>query len=280
MGRVDGTTWTKRRLELEAEYWRLLQSGVGTFEACRIVGIGNKTGYRWRHESGGVPPARVAEVARAGRYLSLLKRPRIATLRAQGLSIRAIADRLGRAPSTVSRELRRNVRPHDRGIYDGDLAHARARQRSRRPRAGRVLADIGLRQAIQAKLEQQWSPQQIAAWLRLAHPEQTNWHVCHETIYQALYQGDRGLSRRLTRHLRTGRPLRKRRRRASERRCRFIAPALLIEHRPPGRTGTHPDRGLGRRPDRRPSEPVRDRHPGRPHQPLPAPGPPARRPDR
>ncbi|MBG0565380.1 IS30 family transposase [Actinoplanes sp. NEAU-A11] len=180
-----------------------------------------------------MPPARLAEAARSGRYLSLLERQRIATLRAQGLSMRAIADRLGRAPSTVSRELRRNVRPHDRGVYDGDLAHARARQRAHRPRTSRVLADAELRQLVQGRLEQEWSPQQIAAWLRLVHPTRADWHVCHETIYQALYRGDRGLSRRLTRHLRTGRPLRKRRRRADQRRCRFIAPALLIEHRPP-----------------------------------------------
>lgn len=56
-----GRRGQKRRLELETEYWRLLQSGMGTFEACRIVGIGRKTGYRWRAESGGVPPARLAE---------------------------------------------------------------------------------------------------------------------------------------------------------------------------------------------------------------------------
>jgi transposase, IS30 family len=59
----------KRRLELESEYWRLLLAGAGTFEACRLVGIGCKTGYRWRAENGGLPPARVAEDARCGRYL-------------------------------------------------------------------------------------------------------------------------------------------------------------------------------------------------------------------
>jgi hypothetical protein len=66
----------------------------------------------------------VAETERCGRYLSLLERQRIATLRGQGLTIRAIAQRLGQAPSTVSRELRRNVAPHGRGGYDGDLGWA------------------------------------------------------------------------------------------------------------------------------------------------------------
>ncbi|MFI7706187.1 helix-turn-helix domain-containing protein [Nonomuraea sp. NPDC049480] len=77
-----------------------------------------------------------------------------------------IADRLGRSPSTISRELRRNTLPHDRGVHDSDLAHARARQRARRPRQGRLLEDEQLRAEVQAKLELDWSPEQIAAYLR------------------------------------------------------------------------------------------------------------------
>jgi IS30 family transposase len=79
----------------------------------------------------------------------------------------------------------------------------------------------------------EWSPQQIAAHLRVAYPDRPDWHLCHESIYQALYQGgEGGLSRQLTRPLRTGRPLRKRRRRPDTRRVRFVAPALLLDHRP------------------------------------------------
>jgi transposase, IS30 family len=223
----------KRRLELETRYWQLLLSGMGTFKACEIVGIGRKTGYRWRAENGGLPPARLAETARSGRYLSRLERQRIATLHRQGLGVRLIAERLGRAPSTVSRELRRNMRPHDQGIYDGDLAHARARERARRQRCGRLLDDAGLRAEVQAKLELEWSPEQIAAHLRRAYPDRPAWHVCHETIYQALYHGGKGgLNRQLTKKLRTGRPLRRRRRRPSQRQARFTAPAVLIDHRP------------------------------------------------
>jgi transposase, IS30 family len=223
----------KRRLDAETLYWQLILSGVGTVQACQEVGIGRKTGYRWRAENGGLPPARLAEEARSGRYLSLLERQRIATLHRQGLGVRAIATRLGRSPSTVSRELRRNTCPHDRGIYDGDLAHARARQRSRRPRRSRLLEDTGLRAQVQAKLELEWSPEQIAAWLRRTYPDRPGWQVCHETIYQALYHGGKGgLSRQLTSKLRTGRPLRKRRRTPSQRQGRFIAPAVLIDHRP------------------------------------------------
>lgn len=85
---------------------------------------------------------------------------------------------------------------------------------------------------MQAKLELEWSPAQIAAWLRAAFPDNPGWHVCHETIYQALcHAGKGGLRRELTRRLRTSRSLRKRRRRVDARRCRFVAPATLIEHR-------------------------------------------------
>ncbi len=153
----------KRQLDAETLYWKLLQSGVGTVEARKIVGIGRKTGYRRRAENGGLPPGRLAESARSGRYLSLLERQRIATLHREGLGVRAIAELLGRAPSTVSRELHRNMRPHDNGRYDGDLAHARARERARRPRHSRLISDPQLRAEIQAKLELEWSPEQIAA---------------------------------------------------------------------------------------------------------------------
>lgn len=91
----------------------------------------------------------------------------------------------------------------------------------------------GLRAAIQAKLNLEWSPEQIAAWLRTEYPDRPRWHLCHESLYKAIYSGGTsGLSRQLTAKLRTGRPLRKRRRRASERTPRFIAPALLIDERP------------------------------------------------
>lgn len=74
----------KRRLDVESQYWRLLLSGVGTVEACRAVGIGRKTGYRWRPENGGLPPVRLAETARSTRYLSLLERQRIAPCAPRG----------------------------------------------------------------------------------------------------------------------------------------------------------------------------------------------------
>jgi len=224
----------KRQLGVEDEYWKLILDGVGTVEACRRVGITRKTGYRWRAERGGLPPLRLADGGLGGRYLSLLERQRIATLRRQGLGIREIATRLGRSPSTISRELRRNTLRHDAGGYDADLAHSRARERQRQPRTCRLATEHGLRKVVQDKLEIEWSPEQISGWLRETFPDRPTWHVCHETIYQALYHGGRGggLSRELTKKLRTGRPLRKRRRRSDQRTPRFVAPAALIDHRP------------------------------------------------
>lgn len=228
-----GRRGRKRQLEVEARYWHLLQSGVGTVEACRRVGITRKTGYRWRAEVGGLVPVRLAEEVRSNRYLSLLERQRIAALHLQGVSVREIARRLARSASTVSRELRRNIAAHDKGSYDAPLAHSRARARGARPGRCRLATDMALRALVQEKLELEWSPEQIAAHLRLAFPGKPGWHLCHETIYQALYRGARGgLDRRLTKRLRTGRPLRKRRRRSDQRRNRYVVPHQLIAHRP------------------------------------------------
>ena len=103
------------------------------------------------------------------------------------------------------------------------LAHARVRERARRTRAGRMSCDEELRREIQAKLELEWSPEQIANHLRCAFPQRPEWHLCHETIYQGLYNSARsGLSRTLTRRLRTGRPLRRRGRRPDQRQARSV----------------------------------------------------------
>jgi transposase-like protein len=212
----------KRRITHEAEYWALLSAGMGTVEACRQVGIGRKTGFRWRQENGGIPPKLLGEDRHSGRYLSRFERPRIAGLYERGHGVREIARRIGRAPSTVSRELRRNRLPHDYGGYDGDLAHARARERVKRPKVARLAADPELRQVVLEKLALEWNPEQISVHLREVFSARSSWHLCPETIYQALYLPARGgLTRELTRKLRTGRPMRKRRRRVDGRRVRF-----------------------------------------------------------
>ena len=228
-----GRRGKKRQLDVEARYWELLASGMGTVAACRQVGITRKTGYRWRAEVGGLVPVRLSEAVRSNRYLSLIERQRIASLHGQGVAIREIARRLDRSPSTVSRELRRNTLRHDKGIYDAHLAQARARARGARPGRSRLAQDHELRVVVQDKLEVEWSPEQIAAHLRAVFPDQPERQLCHETIYQALYRGARGgLSRKLTRRLRTGRPLRKRRRSSTERRTRYVLAHQRIDQRP------------------------------------------------
>ncbi|WP_374119217.1 transposase [Streptomyces odontomachi] len=176
----------KRRLELEAEYWRLLAPGVGSVEAYRRLGIGRKTGYRWRAENGGLQPDYLPDASRSGRYLSLLERRRIASLRGRGLAIRKIACLLGRAPSTVSRELRRNSRPHDYGRYDADLAHHRGRERARRSRRSKLSTDPELKAEVQSKLDREWSPEQIAAHLRNRWPDRPERHLC---LVRATFSG-------------------------------------------------------------------------------------------
>ena len=229
-----GRPGRKRRLVLEDEYWKLIRAGVGTVEACRRLGIGRTTGYYWRAQRGGLPRTVLAEDSRSGRFLSLLERERIAVLREQGCGVRDIARRLGRSPSTVSRELRRNTSDGDGGVYRSGLAHARARERACTTRRGIFARLPELRSAVQAKLELQWSPEQIAAWLRLAYPARPEWHVCHETIYQGLYFGGAdGLSRQLSGHLRTGRALRRPRRTSTAREPRFTVASVSIRDRPP-----------------------------------------------
>lgn len=221
-------TWRSASKVLSRALPRSQSARVASAAGCGCAGR-----YRWRAESGGPAPARLGEVGRSGRYLPLLERERIATLHRQGFGVREIARIIGRSPSTGSRELRRNMARHGGGRYDGDLAHARARQRARRPRPNRISQDEQLRRIVQALLEQDWSPEQIAAHLRRTYPDKPAWQLCHETIRQALYHGGKGgLSRTLTRRPRTGRPLRKRRRRADARRTRYVRPGTLIDAQP------------------------------------------------
>ncbi len=105
----------------------LTLSGVRTVEAYRLLRIGRKSVYRWRAERGGIPPLRFAEAVPGVRYLSRFERPQIASPRAQGLGVREVARRVGRSRSAISTKLRRNLRPHDGGVYHDDLADAGTR---------------------------------------------------------------------------------------------------------------------------------------------------------
>jgi IS30 family transposase len=169
--------------------------------------------------------------ARSGRYLSVDERETIALETAAGNGVRAIARMLGRSPSTVSRELRRNASVRRPRSYRALLAQHKAEQRARRPKPGKIAANGRLREVVRVKLTEKLSPEQVAAELRAEFPDDPGMHVSHETIYRSLYVQGRGeLRRELTRCLRTGRALRKPRRRAETR--GRIPDMVMISERP------------------------------------------------
>jgi IS30 family transposase len=183
---------------------------------------------RWFREAGGVPPRPAA----AGRYLSLAEREEIAVGLAQGLPQAEIARRLGRAASTVSREIARNSPARGWRRYRATAAQVRAEERARRPKPAKLAVNGELRAWVQEKLEEDWSPEQISRRLAAEFAGRAEMRVSHETVYQALYvQGRGALRRELTRHLRTGRALRKPRRKEGERRGR-IPGMVMIADRP------------------------------------------------
>jgi IS30 family transposase len=143
---------------------------------------------------------------RAPRSLSMGEREEISRGVAAGESCRQLAARLGRAPSTVSRELARNG---GRGRYRAQVADAAAYRRAQRPKAAKLVTEPRLRAVVEAKLALRWSPEQIAGWLPLAYPSDPVMRVSHETIYLSLFvQGRGALRRELQRCLRTGRAMR------------------------------------------------------------------------
>ncbi|GAA1277707.1 hypothetical protein GCM10009658_19420 [Planotetraspora silvatica] len=186
-----------------------------------------------RHEEGAPPITRVVTPSGPSRFLREDERIHIADRLRETVSIREIARELGRAPSTVSREVRRNRHPTN-GQYRPHAAQARADSRRPRPKPRKIGQNPELRAYIQDHLHKRWSPEQICQSLRRSFPDRPEMHVCHETIYQALYVQGRGeLRRELARALRTGRAMRKPRRLAQQRQPRYSAPMVMISERPP-----------------------------------------------
>jgi IS30 family transposase len=170
----------------------------------------------------------------SGSRLSLDERHRISALRRARFGVRAIAADLGRSPSTISRELRRNANSEGRYLPGAAQARAdqRSRERGRKASPTRLATNLRLRRTVQDRLLDDHSPEQIARRLRIDFPDEPEMWVSHETIYQSLYVQSRGgLKRELTQHLRTGRTLRKPQRRTGQRRERF-AGMVMISERP------------------------------------------------
>ena len=216
--------------ELVQPFWAALQRGEFISDAAEHVGTYRKQGTRWVAACGGVRPRRGRDLK--GRCLIFAEREEIALARARGETIRVIARRLGRSPSTVSRELRRNA---DRGGgYRATTAHALAYERASRPKPAKLAVNVALRELVQDDLLRRYSPEQIAGRLRRQFPDDPELWVSTETIYQSLYVQLRGaLRRELTRCLRTGRALRQPGRHAGQRKSRIVRDMINISQRPP-----------------------------------------------
>ena len=202
----------------------------------------------------------------SGRYLSFAEREEIALLRAQGAGVREIARRVGRSPSTISRELRRNAATRGGKLeYRASVAQWKAEMMARRPKTAKLVSDERLGEYVQERLSGQvrrpdgtavpgpatrswngrnkprrqdrrwasaWSPEQISHRLRVDFPDDDSMRISHEAIYQALYvQGRGALKRELVTCLRTGRALRVPRARA-QRGKNFVSDEIMISERP------------------------------------------------
>jgi IS30 family transposase len=253
------------RRDVERLFWHEIAKGVTSEEAAVAVGVSQPVGSRWFRQRGGMPLFMVAPVT--GRYLSFSEREEIATLKVQGVGVREMARRLGRDPSTVSRELRRNAATRGGKLdYRASVAQWKAELLARRPKAAKLATNDRLRQYVQERLSGQvryqdgkpasgpvaapwkgrnkprrqdrrwvsaWSPEQISRRLRMDFPDDESMRISHEAIYQALFiQGRGALKRELVTCLRTGRALRVPRARSHQRASGHVTPEVMISERP------------------------------------------------
>ena len=197
------------------ELWRRWRAGESLVDIGAALQRAPDRIYRIVEAEGGLapPPRRRSALA-----LTITEREEISRGIARGDGVRGMARRLRRAPSTVSREIRRHG---GRARYRAHPADRRAWARTRRPKRCRLAVRPALRRAVAAKLARQWSPQQIAGWLRRTFPSDPAMHVSHETIYRSLFVQSRGvLKRELLQHLRR------------QRRFRHARAATRVGHRP------------------------------------------------
>jgi len=201
MEQVSRIWFTPRQ---KAELWERWKSGQCIAAIARTLGRRNKSGvYRVLALNGGIMPM---PRCRASLALRLDEREEISRGLAAGQSLRQIACSLGRAPSTVSREIRRNG---GRQGYRASRADQQAWDRALRPKACRLVCQTPLRWRVAQKLALQWSPEQIAGWLKQQYPTDPDMQLSHETIYRSLFVQTRGvLKKELMAHLRTKRQLR------------------------------------------------------------------------
>src|SRR6478609_4967851 len=188
----------------KTELWDRWKRGESLKAIGRAFGKPSSSIYFLVAPHGGIRPA---DRRRSRLALTLAEREVISRGVTAHRSARSIAKQLGRSPSTVSREIRRNG-GYDR--YRATLADENAWARSRRPKCCKLAANPRLRQAVAGKLRLDWSPEQIAGWLKRTHPEDGCNQVSHETIYRSLFVQARGvLKKELLSHLRSKRSMRR-----------------------------------------------------------------------
>jgi len=252
------------RREHRQRFWEAVARGLSSEDAAVVGGVSPAVGTRWFREGGGMPSIRLAPLS--GRYLSFAEREEIAILHAQKRGVREIAQRIGRSPSTISRELRRNAATRRGGLeYRATTAQWHADRRAERPKVAKLATNDALRQYVQDRLAgairtasgmaapgpqvpwigrrhgrrqdrrwgTSWSPEQIANRVRVDYPDDESMRISHEAIYQALYvQGRGALRRELVACLRTGRALRVPRARTRGRGKKFVCSEIMISERP------------------------------------------------
>jgi IS30 family transposase len=231
--------------EVRRQFWLLVRAGVASKPAGLAVGLSDFTGKHWFRQAGGVVPTFLT-VPLSSRFLSLTEREEIFAGVERGDSIRRIARQVSRAPSTVLRELRRNMRHPYRARsrpgcmrggpgpwdYRPSQAQRRAERWAARPKPAKLATNRPLRDLVEAKLRQQLSPRQVAVELRQEFADNPEMQVSHETIYQSIYvQGRGALRRELAVYLRSGRALRRPRRTGEHRQAR-IPGMVNIRERP------------------------------------------------
>lgn len=197
-------TRTYYSAEQKALMWDRWSRGDSLHSIARLFDRGHSSIFSQLSPSGGIRPT---PRKRSNQSLNISEREEISRGLVEGLSLRHIASQLGRAPSTVSREVSRN------GGYDNYRAieaEGATWQRALRPKQCKLAARPELVDIVSRKLRQRWSPQQIAGWLKKRYPTEEEKRVSHETIYRSLYIQARGvLKKELLQHLRSKRVIRR-----------------------------------------------------------------------
>jgi len=190
--------------ELKSEIWDKYKQGDSLWSIARSIDVSSISIYRQLAPTGGIrpPPRKRSRLA-----LSLAEREEISRGIVAELSIRTMASQLDRAPSTVSREINRNGGYDD---YRATPAEQNAWDQALRPKRCKLVCNRALAQIVEDKLSLLWSPEQIAGWLKRAHPADEHNQVSHETIYRSLFVQARGaLKKELQQYLRSRRTIRR-----------------------------------------------------------------------